>query len=139
MSSPETYEAFKSVLDAGWTDSTLVYENDFYETTGAPFVFVEIFGDTFNQESIGAPGANLWVETGSTLCHVMIKAGEGSGGARDDAKAISYLFREQPVDGIKITEMSSGAGAPGRDFPGYWAFTLAMYWSRDDITSLPSP
>lgn len=139
MSSTAAFTAFSTRL-ASWTTTPVIYENQFYEPTNSAFVFVEVFGDTYDQETTGAPQANMWHETGATLVHVLVPAGSGTATARTYANSLMYLFREQDIGaGINITEASIGAGDPGRDFPNYWATTLLLNWRRYDITSIPTP
>jgi hypothetical protein len=137
MSTPSAFTAIKNRLNGAWNTTPVVYENKFHEPTGAAFVYVEVFDDSLAQETIGAPGNNLWVESGTVYLHVMVPSGGGSETARSHAFSLKQLFREQDIGGLKITEMSIGSGEPGRDFPNYWALTLTLYYRRDDITSLP--
>lgn len=139
MSSQTAFEAFENALGS-WTDTPVVFENQFFELPDEPdaFVYVEIFGDAYDQETMGAPLANIWLETGFTYLHVMVPSGTGSRLARQYANSLLYLFREQPIDGLFMPEMSIGAGDPGRDFPNYFAMTATIYWYRRDITSIPA-
>lgn len=133
MASATTFSAFTTAL-AAWNTTPLFYENEDYDLPGSPaaFVYVEIFGDTFNMETMGAPGANLWEEAGIAYLHVMVPAYSGTTTARTLATSLMNLFREQPVGSLIITEMSIGAGEPGREFPNYWALTLSIFWRRQD-------
>lgn len=142
MASPQTFDAFKARLDDAWSATPLVYENEFAQElieSGAPFVYVEIYGDSYDQETIGAPGANQFVEDGATYLHVMIRSGEGSRQARIWANSLLYLFREQPIGDLFMPEMSIGTGEPGADFPNYWAMTATIRWYRRDYTEFPTP
>ena len=138
MASPEAFDAFSDRL-GDWTDAPVVFENDAYDLpdTPAPFVFVEIVGDTYEQDTMGAPGANMWLERGVAYLHVMTPAGTGSRAGRVLANDLLYLFREQPIDTLFMPEMSIGAGEPGRDFAQYFAITATIIWQRRDITSIP--
>lgn len=145
MASPDVYDAFEARLRANWTATPLAFENEPRQhlvEAGEPFVYVEIFGDDFNQATAGAPGANLWHERGSTFMHVMIPSGQGSKQARAWAKDLLDLFREQEVvvdaisgEALDMPEMSIGAGEPGEDIPNYWALTAAIHWQRHEATS----
>ena len=139
MSSPIAFQAIKNRLDTGWSATPVWYENEFEEPPSDPdaFVYVEVFGDSFGQETTGAPQENLWEEAGTAYLHVHVPKGTGSMIARQHAHGLQQLFREQDIEGLKIDEMSLGAGQPGREFPLYWALTLTLFWRRDDITSLP--
>lgn len=149
MSSPAVYDAFEVRLRSSWAATPLAFENESWQNyveASSTFVYVEIYGDTFNQETTGAPGENMWLERGSTYLHVMTPAGQGSRQARIWANDLLNLFREQPIitdqvtgEALRMVEMSLGAGEPGEDIPNYWAFTATIHWFRYDITSLPTP
>lgn len=141
MASPETFDAFEGRLTSAWTTTPLVFENDHYDLpdTPAPFVYVEIYGDHFDQDTFGAPQHNMFLEEGATYLHVMIPCLTGSRDGRVKAEALLNLFREQPIGELFMPKMSIGAGAPGRDFPNYWALTATIEWYRHDITNLPTP
>jgi len=138
MSSPTAYDAFADRLD-DWTATRVVFENPMLPEIGTQetFVFVEISGSFYNQDTAGAPGSNMWIEAGVTWMHVMVPDGTGSRDARTYANDLLYLFREQAVGNLHMTEMSIGAGEPGQDFPNHWAMTATISWRRYDITSIP--
>lgn len=135
MSSPAAYTAFTTAL-AEWDEATVLFENTFLEPPEPPFVYVEVFGDSYNQDTVGAPGANMWLEAGTTYIHVLVAAGSGSATARAMADSLFNVFREQDIGaGIHITEANIGAGEPGDLFPNYFAMTVSLFWRRYDITS----
>lgn len=140
MSSLTAYDAFATRLGT-WTTLPVRYENEFcqdlLDANTPAFVYVEIFGTRYDQETAGAPQANYWLEEGITYLHVMTPSGQGSRLARQYANSLLYLFREQPISTLFMPEMSIGAGDPGRDFPNYFAITASIFWRRRDITSIP--
>jgi hypothetical protein len=138
MSSPVAYDAFYDRLTSAWSTTPLVFENEQFQSPDvpAPFVFVEIFGDEWMQESLGAPQHNMFLEAGVTYLHVMVPNDTGSRVARGLAMDLLNLFREQVTDEVYISEMSIGAGEPGQDFPNYWALAATLHWYRRDITSI---
>jgi hypothetical protein len=142
MSSTSAFSAFAGVLDtyAGGSGALPVrYENEFVQdlldAETPAWVYVEVWGDRYYQDTQGAPGANVWAEDGTTNIHVLVPSGEGSADARANCVTLMNLFREKPVNGLFMPEMSIGAGQPGRDFPNYFAMTLTISWTRRDITS----
>lgn len=137
MSSTAAFDAIKARLDAEWAETDVVYEDPFYALpdTPAPFVFVEIFGTSFDQETMGAPGNNMWLEEGVAYLHVMTPSGTSSRDARVMADQLLALFRERPAGGLRITESDIGKGEPGAQFAQYWAMTVSLYWHRYDITT----
>jgi hypothetical protein len=138
MSSPEAYDDISGRLTAGWTATPLVFENDPYTlpATPAPFLYVEIFGDDFDQVEVGERGQNMWEERGIAYLHVMVPNDTGSGEARTYAKQALNLFREQQIGSIRTVKMSIGQGQPGRSFANYWAMTTTLWWARYDFTDL---
>ncbi|TPM41544.1 hypothetical protein [Mesorhizobium sp. B2-3-4] len=145
MSSPEAFDAFKGVLDdyaAGDDALPVRYENEFVQdlidANTPAWVYVEIYGDSYNQDTMGAPGANAWEERGVAYLHVMTPSGSGSRDGRVHANQLLYLFREKPIGNMFMPEMSIGAGAPGQDFPNYYSTAGTIFWTRRDITSTPT-
>ncbi|TIX70077.1 MAG: hypothetical protein E5V25_10650 [Mesorhizobium sp.] len=144
MASPIAFDAFKTVLDAyaaGDGALPVRYENEFFQdlidAETPAWVFVEIYGDSYNQDTLGAPGANVWEERGVTYLHVMTPSGKGSREGRVYANALLYLFREKPIGALFMPEMSIGAGDPGSNFPNYYSTAATIFWTRRDITSTP--
>jgi hypothetical protein len=138
MSSPEAYDDIQTRLSGNWTATPLVFENDPYTLpdTPAPFLYVEIFGDDFDQIQVGQQGQNMWEERGVAYFHVMVPNDTGSAAARAYAKQALNLFREQQIGSIRTVKMSIGQGQPGRSFANYWAMTTTMWWARYDTTNL---
>lgn len=136
MASLDAFNAFHGALVPGWTATPIVFENEHYDppNTPVPFLYVEIVGDMLRQDTIGAPGANMWLETGFTYIHVMVPSGTGTAAARGYADDVLNIFREQYVGGMNMPDMSIGAGEPGKDFPEYWALTATIHWDRRSIT-----
>lgn len=138
MSSAAAFDAFHDRLTVGWTATPLVFENEEFEAPGepVPFVYVEIYGDEYNQESIGAPKQNQFLETGVTYIHVLMPKGTGTRDGRVMADGLCNLFREQPQNGVFVEEMSIGSGEPAKDFPNYYSMAVTLHWYRRDITSI---
>ncbi|QXZ79663.1 hypothetical protein [Rhizobium sp. L51/94] len=140
MSSPATYDSFHDRLVDAWTATPLRFENedcqDLIDSNVEAFVYVEIYGDTYNQESVGAPGENMFLEQGVTYMHVMVPSMQGSRQARVYANQLLNLFREQPIGQLFMPQLSIGAGDPGGNFPNYFSIAATITWYRRDITNL---
>jgi hypothetical protein len=143
MSSPAVFTAFHDRLST-WTASPIRFENELLQdvlevSEPQAFVYVEIYGDSLQQESFGAPGQNMWLEQGVVFLHVLVPAFSGTAQARTNANDLLNLFREKPLVAggfsIFMPEMSIGAGNPGVDFPNHWALTASIAWRRMDITT----
>lgn len=148
MASPATFDAFKGKLDT-WAETPgnlpVVYENDpfqGYVEASLPFVYVEIYGDSYDQTTVGSPGSNMWTERGTTWMHVMVKSLTGTSQARAYAKQLLDLFREVSViaddttgEQLFMPEMSIGSGEPGKDFPEYFSMAATIQWYRRDYNA----
>lgn len=136
MSSPAAFDAIHDHLEAQWTATPIVFENEDWPTPDSPaaFVLVEIFGDFYDLASIGAGSvtANRWRETGQLLMHVMTPTGAGTATARTYAKQLLDLVRGQEIDGVIFRECSIGAGEPGTNDGNYFRMTATANWERDD-------
>lgn len=146
MSSLITYDAFERRLISGvagtiLADVPLRFENEFaqdlLDQNVDAFIYTEIFGDSYDQETVGATGQNMWLEEGVTYMHVMTPSGKGSRLGRQYADALLSLFREQPIGQLFMPQMSIGSGQPGQDFPNYYSTAATIRWYRRDITQLP--
>lgn len=134
MSTPDSFDAFHDYLVAEWTSTPLLFENDGDDDLPdepGDRVFVEVFGSFFAQESVGAPGNNLWRESGQTYLHVLTVRATGSRPGRVIANDLAKLFMEQGPDGVRILDMSIGAGEPGENDGNYYRMTLTVNWERD--------
>ncbi|KQS78084.1 hypothetical protein ASG25_21880 [Rhizobium sp. Leaf384] len=138
MSSLNAYNLIMTRL-AEWVETPVSEENDGFSTPDvpAPFVYVEVVGDMLEQQTVGAPGSNLWLESGVVYLHVMTPNGAGSRDARGIAERLTMLFRERPLGDLHPRQMSIGAGDPGRSFGGYYAMTATITWDRQDYTTNP--
>lgn len=134
MSSHTAFDAIEGHLRSEFTGAPLVFENEPWpqQETPSTFVLVEVFGDFYVQESIGAPGQNLWRETGQILMHVLVPNDTGSREARMVARELVGLFREVSVDGVHFGEMSIGAGEPGEEKSQYYRITASVDFWRDE-------
>ena len=61
MSSPEAYGTIHDYIVAQWVGPALAFENDGFTLPATPTLWglVEIFGDIYEQASIGAETVNL--------------------------------------------------------------------------------
>lgn len=133
MSSITAFAALEDFLRAEWTATPIVFENEDFPLADNPaaFVFIEIFGDYFAQESIGDPGNNLWRESGELRGHVLVPNGTGTRAARTYASDLADFFKEVEVSGVRFQQMSIGAGEAGKNDGNYYRTTLSVDWERD--------
>lgn len=136
MASPEAYDGIHDYLVAQWAARTpMVFENEPSPVgdTPAAWVLVEIFGDFYDQASIGAAPvtSNLWREGGQVLMHVLTPNETGSRAGRVYAKQLLDLFRGQEIAGIRFRDASIGAGQRGEQDGNYYRMTATQDWERD--------
>lgn len=137
MSSLEAFDAIKGRITEVWADETpVVYENEAFPTPNkpAPFLYVEIFGTSYEQASLGADpqSQNKWRENGLLLLHMMVPNGSGTSQARIYAKQLAAMFRGQEVSGVVFRDMSIGASEPGDEDGNYYRMTVRVDWQRDE-------
>lgn len=136
MASPEAFDVVEQQIADLWNVTPVVFENDDYQLPDVPteFVYVEIYGDFYDQISLGAEPRedNLWREGGQVYLHVMTPNGTGSRRARVLAKQLVGLFRGQDIDSVTFRDASIGAGDPGRTFANYYAMTAIVNFERDE-------
>ncbi len=136
MSSPAAFTSIQTYLRDNWTVTPIYFENEkwHFPEPPAPFLLVEVYGDFYNQASIGADpqGENLFREIGQIYVHVMAPRGSGTAQARTYAKQIVDLFRGNEDAGVRPRDMSIGAGEPGTEDGNYFRMTVTIEWERDD-------
>lgn len=138
MSSFVVFDQIETYLRDKWHATDIVFENEDYPLPDTPkeFVFAEVYGDSLDQVTLGAPGNNQWDEGGQLYLHVMTPNGTGSRAARRVAGELVALFRERPLEQIYFSQMSIGSGEPGRSFANYYAMTVTIQWDRSDFSQI---
>lgn len=136
MSSPEAYDAIHDYAVSVWSGPALAFENDGFKPPATPdyWILVEIFGDTYQQASIGAETvtANLRREDGQIQAHVMTPRGMGTSQARVYAQQFLDLFFGQEIGGVVFETASIGAGNAGDATGAYFRMTATIDWYRDN-------
>ncbi|WP_136617064.1 MULTISPECIES: hypothetical protein [Mesorhizobium] len=145
MSSLVTYDTVEPYINEQWPtacataglDATpVLFENmpDDIPDDPAHFLYVEIFGDFFDQASIGAETRdnNLWREVGQVYLHVMTKNGIGTRLARQYAGLAIDLFRGMEIGTVIFREASIGAGDAGKYSANYYSMLATINWQRDE-------
>jgi hypothetical protein len=135
MSSRTTFDIVHGIFTDQWTATPIYFENEYRDLEATPdhFVFVECYGNFWEQESIGASPntSNRWREEGQIDAHVLTPRGMGSAQARGYAEAICEIFRGQEIQGIRFRDMSIGSSQNGDDDGNYWRMTATIEWQRD--------
>lgn len=136
MSSAAAFAGIESYLRAKWTATAIYFENEIWKLPNPPayLLLVEVYGDFYDQASIGADpqDGNLFRESGQIYVHVLAPRGKGSAQARTYAKQIVDLFRGNEEAGVRPRGMSIGAGEPGAEDGNFFRMTVTIDWERDD-------
>lgn len=142
MASNVVYDAIRAELEASWTTIPLTFENEAFTppTDGdgkpQPFVAVEMTGNLYGQQSIGAgdPGDNRWDEEGVLWLHIFVRSGTGGQTVRTYAKSLADIFRGKLLLGgaIEFMDASIGLGESGDDSANYYRVSVSIDWRRID-------
>jgi len=134
MASATVLADWKAWLAANFTACPVIYENEPATLPEPPsaWIFVELMGRLYSQESIGAgpPAANWWRESGDTYLHVWVPSNSGSAVARGHAETLAMALRGA-ILGVdtKIKDMYIGDGGNSDD-GAWWRITLRVEWER---------
>jgi len=97
MTTDVVFIPIRDHLEANWTTSPLVFENERHTPAQppAPWVYVDMASNLWDQSSMGSgdPAKERWEETGTIWLNVMVPAGTGSLTARTHARQLVRLFR----------------------------------------------
>lgn len=109
---------------AEWTAAVPVYwvnEDNILPDDPAPFLFVEIIGDSeLLYAHGGGRGANVWRGGGAIGIHVLIPKGWGTQAALQYLDTAFAIFRGLRLDGVSYeAAIPQGAGGPAHD-GNYW-------------------
>lgn len=134
MGSHTVYTAIREHLAANWTATPLAWENEAFTPPDplAAWVAVEITGDVYARQSIGAGSADRWDEEGSVLMHVFVPAGTGSATAREHCKALADLFRGTLLlsGSLEFRDATIGLGEVGDDEGATYRISISVAWRR---------
>lgn len=136
MASDAVYSAIRTYLEANWSDTPLLFENEpdaeIIPDPPAPWVAVEVTGQFLKQIEIGSPGSNTWLEQGVLWLHCFVPIGSGSLVARQHLKNLANLFRDKTVAFVVFSDASIGLGEPGDDEKKWWRLSMSIEWGYQD-------
>lgn len=114
-------------MKAQWGRSEPVaYPNEAFaqpiDTDGAvlPFLALEVIWTSGDQESIGAPGANLQRGEGLIWAHAFVPRDTGTATASAMLDACRAIFTSKDFSGVVTQGMSPGGGGAGDEDGAYW-------------------
>jgi hypothetical protein len=129
----EVYDAIREYVTPLWPHTAISWPNeDFERPTGAAFLAVEVFGDLYGQQSIGADeqADNRWDEDGQLMFHVFTPRGRGFSSSRGAAKALANLFRGTRLlnDRLEFMDAQVGPGQLADEQGNFHVTTVAIDW-----------
>lgn len=143
MGSDVVYDAVRAHLEANWTATPLVFDNEDAAPDGrrpqegaGAWVMIEMTGNFYDQASIGSgsPVTDLWREDGLVFMTVMVRAGTGSRTARAYTKQLCDLFRGvELADGsIRFREASIGVGEKATPDGNWFGLPVQVAYEADN-------
>jgi len=140
MLPPAAAQAIKDRLRTGFTALPIAWPNEEFkrpvdpETSEVlPYVVAEMPGGRYDQESTGAPGANVIRTDSAIALHVYVRRNTGDDQALQWCKELRDLFRGQDVGGC---EFRGGQLYPGEDGDAdglYWRRTVVIQFRFDEL------
>jgi hypothetical protein len=137
MATQTVANAVRQWLIATLPAVTFRWENEAADppTSQTTWAFVEITGDVFDQQSIGAGAraSNRWLEAGTLFIHVFAPSGAGTADARTLAEQIATAFRtvETLSPNITFGRMSLGLGDVEAPDGNWWRLPMTIAWERE--------
>lgn len=138
MSSATVHAAVRTWLEANWTTTELRFENESQDppADGATFIYVELDGGFFDQESIGAGtvAANLWREEGTLFLDVCVPTGDRTKTTQglQYRETLALALRGlQLTPGITFREIAFGVGEKLEGSGNYYRLPLTAAFFRD--------
>lgn len=123
--------AVEARLAANWTKSAIKAVNLDAEapSDGSPFLIVQYPVANSHQQSLGAPGVNIWREEGLIRIVINTERGGGETKALQWADELGVLFRGQLFDGVQCWEVNSPHIDDTNDQGNYFMVSIMVrYW-----------
>lgn len=133
MASQAVIDAVAARLAASWTTTPMVVDDTTGQGTpdGAPYVTVEYPVARENQITIGAPGANVFRESGVIRLVLVSMTGGGLGQPISTMDALRALFRGKQFAGVTTYAPSPPAVDPTNYQGGRFKITSAVPYYFD--------
>ena len=135
MPSKAVYDAVKARLDENWSDLPVVYPDTWGEgpEDGSAFVAIQFPLASSEQMSTGAPGANVWRETGAIRFVVNSIRGEGLVDGLQYCDDLADLFRGKLFDGVTTWAPSPPVIDDRGDMGNYQQLSFTVEYQYDLI------
>lgn len=133
MASAAVMQAVRARLEAHWTRCPVFHPNAEAETPADGSVFLAVQYPVAREEqmSIGAPGDNIFRESGAIRLVLQVPAGSGVEAWAAWLDELRALFRAKRFDGVRTYAPSSSATDDRSRTGGYWALSTAIPYDAD--------
>jgi hypothetical protein len=120
MSSKPVRDAVTAYLAANWLTTPIVDVSNVFPTPPSlePWIAVQFVTGSEEQASLGAPGNNLYRESGTLFLHVIVPAGTGDALCLEYAETLRTLFRSARFDGVHCLGADPPNTEPGASVVG---------------------
>lgn len=126
-------DAVKARLGAMWDKCPVVADLNVGPLPSAPFVTVIYPVVNADQMSIGAPGANIWRESGVFLLVLNVERGTGAAAWLEWVRDLASIFRGKSFDGVQTFAPSSAPLDNDNEDGNYYALSVAVPYQYDLI------
>jgi hypothetical protein len=138
MTTVAAYTTIRAFIEANFTAVPMGWENEQSPDTNgaegfdAPWVYVQMTGDIWDQMSIGAGDRldNRWQEEGELLLDVIVPLDTGTIAARTIATTLANLFRGLQLGDIEFRDISIGIGVIAEDRGPWWLLPVRINWQK---------
>ena len=135
MAQGAVISAFKARLATEWNNRCPIVDSlNGAGDADAPFLTMQFPVANEDQISIGAPGANLFRETGAARFVLSIKTGIGIDGYIDWIDALRASFRAKQFNGVNTWAPSSPVLDDDNNDGGFWLLSFAVPYYFDFIS-----
>ncbi|HJE24919.1 MAG TPA: DUF4128 domain-containing protein [Methylorubrum populi] len=126
-------DAVEARLSANWKKCPVVGINLTGDVPNGPEPFVQVSYPVANGEqlTVGAPGENVYRETGAFRLVVNARRGKGVAEGLAWADELAALFRGQEFDGVQTFAPSSPAIDDRNDEGKYFVLSIAVPYQAD--------
>lgn len=126
--------AVKARLAAHWDKCGVVPDlNTNQKLPAAPFLTVVYPVVNADQMSIGAPGANIWRETGVFLLVLHVERGKGAAAWLGWTRELASLFRGKSFDGVQTFAPTSAPLDNDNESGNFYQLSVAVPYQYDLI------
>lgn len=126
-------DAVEARLAENWTRCPVVQANLIGVVPGGTDPFVQVFYPVSNGEqlTVGAPGQNVYRETGALRLVINARRGKGAGEGLAWADELAALFRGKEFGGVRTFAPSSPTIDDRNDEGKYFVLSFAVEYEAD--------